>query len=227
MSCYLSHNCKKFKSGTCDEGSFCIRKFKEDAIFDLSLISEEQRKRKNLVVFEDEVTEAETFKYLGELEKIIHQKVLKGDNFFIYSIGCGNGKTAWSLRLAQSYVDHIWVSSDIGCKVLYISVPKFLLELKANISKKSSYIEHIQKYVLDCDLVIWDDIGSKGGTEFEVENMLSIINNRIDLSKSNIYTSNVPPQNLDQVIGPRLGSRVRGMSTLIQLTGCDKRGLKV
>ena len=33
----------------------------------------------------------------------------------------------------------------------------------------NEYITHIKKYVTDCDLVVWDDIGTKIGTEFEID----------------------------------------------------------
>ena len=75
--------------------------------------------------------------------------------------------------------------------VLFIGVPRFLLELKANISQKSEYIEDIEDSVLDADLVVWDDIGSKNGTEFEVSHLLSIIDTRINNSvQSSVKTVN-------------------------------------
>ena len=228
MSCYLNYNCKKYKNNECLENDFCIRKFREDTLFELGLIEPNQRERIPLRVLpSDSPKEEDNFSILSSIEKNILQFVQEGANLYIYSSTCGNGKTAWSLRLAQSYLDKIWHNTEITCKVLYISVPKFLLELKANISRPSAYIEHIHKYVLGADLVIWDDIGSKLGTEFEIENMLSIINNRLDSNKSNIYTSNVTPENLEQILGPRLSSRLLGMSKNINLLGRDKRGLKV
>lgn len=228
MSCYLSGKCKKYSNNQCTEESFCVRKFREDALFDLALIEDQQRISIPMYVYNtDPRSESEYFKRLSELEKNIYQEVKEGKNLYIYSENCGNGKTAWSLRLARSYVDRIWHDTEVTCKLLYISVPKFLLELKANISSPSKYIEHIYKYVRDVDLVIWDDIGSKCGTEFEIENMLSLINNRLDSGKSNIYTSNITPETLGQVLGPRLASRLVGMSELIHLMGSDKRGLKV
>lgn len=226
MSCYLSYNCKKFKSGQCNPTEFCVRKFREDALFELGLVSEKQRERFPMMVYSnDPPTESKFFNRLSELEKNILEEVNNGKNVYIYSTNCGNGKTAWSLRLVQSYVDKVWHNSEIEGRVLFISVPKFLLELKSNISSKSNYIEHVRKYVLDADLVVWDDIGSKGGTEFEIENMLSLINNRLDNNKSNIYTSNVSPDNLEQILGPRLASRIKGFSEIINLQGRDKRGL--
>lgn len=228
MSCYLSYNCKKYKSNQCSDEEFCVRKFRQDAIFDLGLFSEKQRERFPMMLYStDPESESKFYNRLSEIEKNIFNEVQSGKNIYIYSVNCGNGKTAWSLRLAQSYVDKIWHNSEVDCKVLFISVPKFLLELKSNISQKSSYIEHIRKYVLTADLVIWDDIGSKTGTEFEIEHMLSLINNRLDCNKSNIYTSNITPESLESILGPRLSSRIKGLSELICFRGGDKRGVRI
>lgn len=97
--------------------------------------------------------------------------------------------------------------------------------LKDNISSKNDYITHIKEYVADCDVVIWDDIGTKVGTEFEIENLLNIISNRIDNGKTNIYTSNITPDMLQSRVGERLYSRVVNMSECVQLAGSDKRGI--
>jgi DNA replication protein DnaC len=70
-----------------------------------------------------------------------------------------------------------------------------------------------------------NDLGTKVGTEFEVENLLNIINNRIDNGKSNIYTSNIVPEDLKHCIGERLYSRTVNLSSVIELKGQDKRGL--
>ena len=98
--------------------------------------------------------------------------------------------------------------------------------MKDNISNKSEYIQHIKENVADCDMVIWDDIGTKVGTEFELENMLNIVDNRLCNGKSNIYTSNMEPKLLAEMIGPRLYSRIVNKSTSIELHGADKRGLR-
>lgn len=109
---------------------------------------------------------------------------------------------------------------------MFISVPHFLLELKANISQKSDYIQSIEKDILDCDLVVWDDIGNKNGTEFEVSHLLSVLDTRINKGKSNIYTSNLSKEELHNVLGDRLYSRIYNYSQVIELVGMDKRGIK-
>lgn len=129
--------------------------------------------------------------------------------------------------MVEAYFNKIWLKSDLKCRVLFISVPRFLLELKSNISEKSEYIEHINENILDCDLVIWDDIATKLGTEFELSHLLSIIDTRINNGKSNMYTSNLSGVELNKALGDRLYSRIQNYSDyVIELQGKDKRGIK-
>lgn len=221
--CFVKNKCAKFQKGKCHENEFCVKLFKQQQLYDLGLFSDTQRKHLFLNIDKDG-TDANEFAYLKSIQDNIVDFVSKGNNLYIYSSHCGNGKTSWALRLAQSYIDNIWYKCDISCKVLFISVPKFFISLKDNITNKSEYIQHIKENVIDCDLVIWDDIGTKVGTEFEIENMLNIVDNRLCNGKSNIYTSNMEPVLLNERVGQRLYSRIVNMSTNIQLHGLDKRG---
>ena len=207
---------------------FCLRKYKMDSLYSAALMSESQKQHIMLRVDEDG-TDLEQFKQLAEIEKNIVSFVNEGKNLYLHSSNAGNGKSSWSIRLIESYFNKIWARTDGSCKALFISVPRFLLALKDNISNKSTYIEYIKENVLDADLVVWDDIGAlnRTGTDFELTNMLSIIDNRISLGKSNIYTSNLNGQQLYQVLGERLTSRIANMSIDIELFGSDKRNLKV
>ena len=58
-------------------------------------------------------------------------------------------------------------------------------------------------------------------------NKLNIIDNRLALNKSNIYTSNLNRQQLYNALGERLTSRIANMSIDIELFGADKRFLKL
>ena len=134
--------------------------------------------------------------------------------------------TSWALRLCQAYLDQIWIQSKLECRVLFVSVPKLLLSLKDNISEKNEYASYIKENVLKADLVVWDDIASKSASEFEAENLFSMIDARIGAGKSNIYTSNLTQSELHECMGDRLASRVCTASLDIEFHGKDKRGIK-
>ena len=138
---------------------------------------------------------------------------------------CGNGKTEWALKIVQSYINKIWFKSDLSCPALFISVPRFLLALKDNLSVKSEYVEYIKHNIYNCPIVIWDDIGTKAVTSFESENLFSIIDNRISNNKANIFTSNLSDDELHKFLGDRLASRICNKDMNIEFVGADKRGL--
>lgn len=113
------------------------------------------------------------------------------------------------------------------CKALFINVPRYLLAIKDSISNYNAYAAHIKENVNNADLVIWDDIATKGVTEFESENLLAIIDNRMNEGKANIFTSNVGAEDMESLLGPRLTSRLKNFSEWIVFNGKDKRSVRV
>ena len=217
--CWLTKNCNHID---CDK--FCLRLYKLDYLYNQAFVNLPQRERINLYL-DSNKCDYDNFVRLKKMEEDILNFVNTGTNLYIHSKTCGNGKTAWSLRLLQAYFDKIWYKSELKCKALFIEVPRFLLALKDNIATCSDYVQHIKDNVLDCDLVIWDEIGTKGLTQFEHENILNLINARINAGKSNIYTSNLDDSELHLALGDRLHSRIVNYSVDIVLYGKDKRGL--
>lgn len=220
-NCWLYNECNH-----CDCDHHCIRRYKLNYLYEEGLVPLHNRVR--LKLFSDkneETSDKEVFKYLSKYENNIEAHINNGDNLYIYSNNCGNGKTSWSLRMIQAYLNKIWFKSDLSCKVLFINVPHFLLALKDNISNKNDYVEHIKENVYKADLVVWDDIGNKTATQFEADNLLSIIDSRMNSSKANIYTSNLTNKEMAQYLGDRLSSRIINYSKCIELKGADKRGL--
>ena len=219
-TCFLREVC----NGKDCQKDFCLRKYKMDSLYSAALMSESQKKRITLKVDEDG-TDLEQFKQLAAIENNIVNFVNEGKNLYLHSANCGNGKSSWSVRLAQAYFNKIWARTEGKCRVLFISVPRYLLAIKDNISNRNTYAEYIKENVLEADLVIFDDIAAKMGSEIELTHLLNIIDNRISLGKSNIYTSNLNRQQLYNALGERLTSRVANMSIDIELHGADKRVL--
>ena len=219
--CWLINECNKI-----DCNSFCMRHFKLNYLYDAALISLQQRKHKCLRIDADE-TDMNEFSFLKKQEDDILNFVASGKNLYIHSQICGNGKTSWALRLVESFFNKIWIKSPLKCRALFISVPRFLLELKSNISQKSEYVEYIKANVNDADIVIFDDIATKAATSFEHEHLLSIIDTRISMGKSNIFTSNLTEEEMHTLLGDRLTSRIINNSINIELRGADKRSTSV
>ena len=216
--CWMHDICKK----QCPD--FCIKLFKLDFLYNEALVSDFQRKHINLRIDEDG-TDKQAFMELKKIENNILDFVQNGHNLYIHSQNTGNGKSSWTLRLIESYFNNIWPTSPLKCRALFINVPRFLLALKDNISQHNDYVEHIKQNVLQADLVVWDEVGVKSLTTFEHENLLNIINTRLDENKSNIYTSNLNAEELKEKVGDRLYSRIVNNSINFEFFGQDKRGL--
>ena len=227
--CYQKDTCWKYQTKEdCEcktSNIFCPKLFRLDYLFDAALLSHKQRVRIPLLLDEDG-TDREAFNLLKEIELNIDSFVSEGKHLYIHSTTCGNGKTAWSLRLLQAYFSNIWYKSDLRCRALFISVPRYLQALKDSINTPSEYVNHIKSNILTADIVVFDEIGTKVATPFELENLLNMINSRIDLGKSNIYTSNMRDFEVKEKLGERLYSRVLNLSTCLEFSGADKRSLE-
>ena len=220
-NCWMKEYCNQIDCNT-----FCMKFYKINVLYDLSLIPLTKRKHIKLRI-DDDGKDEQAFNQLKEIENNIVDFINNGKSLFLYSSITGNGKSLWTLRMVETFFNKVWLKSELKCRVLFISVPRFLLELKSNINEKSEYIEHINENVLDCDLVIWDDIATKLGTEFELSHLLSIIDTRINNGKSNMFTSNLSGVELNRALGDRLYSRIQNYSDyVIELQGKDKRGIK-
>lgn len=222
--CIHTKNCRRYDSEECT--SLCVRYLKLDWIFSNSLLLPEQFKNKILILDSDE-SDKEAFDILVDIEKNISEFINTGDNLYIYSNVPGNGKTSWALKLMRAYFYSIWHYCDLVPKALFINVPRYLLELKSNISKHSDYIEFVNEHVYNVDLVVWDDVATKTATEFEHEHLLSIIDYRMLNNKSNIFTSNQKPNKVHNLIGQRLSSRIIKKSRVLEFKGKDKRGVEI
>lgn len=207
----------------CDK-DFCLRRYKVERLYDLAMIPEAKRPHLILKVDEDG-TDFPEFQKLLTIEKNIVEFVESGKNIYLHSAFCGNGKTSWALRLIKAYINAIWPKATLECKALFINVPKFLLDLKDEIGKssRSSVLDELRQSIDNADIVVWDDIGAKPGTEYELNQLLSRIDKRTYNRKSNIFTTNLNPSQLEDSLGQRLKSRICNASEDIELHGKDKR----
>ena len=221
-ACWVKDRCKKYPN--CGE-NFCIKLFKLNELCNMAMLTEEQRKKKKLWLDGNGI-DKDAFVFLKNIEDNVETFVTSGGGLYIYSYITGNGKTAWSLRILNSYLEKIWYKSDLKCRGLFINVPRFLISLKENIGEYNQYYNDVKNNILTADLVVFDEIGTKVATTFECEHLLSIINYRIDSGKANIYTSNLGPEELRKSVGDRMYSRIINTSTEVMFRGSDKRSVK-
>lgn len=80
--------------------------------------------------------------------------------------------------------------------------------------------------VLNCDLLILDDLGTEMTTAFVQSALYQIVNTRLMEKRSTIISTNLSPDKLAQRYTPQLASRIEGEYQLLPFVGEDIRKLK-
>lgn len=165
----------------------------------------------------------DAFLQLNDIKTNIVDFVSHGNNLYLYSSNCGNGKTTWAIKMLLKYFNEVWIGNGFRCRGVFVNVPTLMNELRNNISQKNEKIEELKMLLKTVDIVVWDDIGAVNIKEFDHLVLLSYIDQRINENKSNIYTANLSSYNLEKVVGQRLYSRIWNNSYRIELHGADRR----
>lgn len=219
-SCWWRNTCPYIGTEECK--AHCIRYMKMYYLATNSLLTPKQQHPAKLY---PENIDKDAFCQLQAIKENIVEFVNDGKNLLICSENNGNGKTQWSIKLLMRYFSKIWAKDSFNTRGLFISVARLLTALKENISESNEYVKHVRDYIYTADLVVWDDIGLKSLTPYEHDYLYQFINGRIDLGKSNIYTSNLLDDEFEKAVGDRLYSRIVNGSKVIRLYGQDRRHL--
>jgi len=122
----------------------------------------------------------------------------------------GNGKS----HLAAAVTNTLTAK---GYSVVFQSVPELLRRIKSTFNKDNKESEHqIMKALLECDLLVLDDIGAEKLTDWVQEIMFNIIDGRYRKGLPIFYTSNLKPTELSNQIGPRSYDRLVETSLTIE-----------
>lgn len=114
----------------------------------------------------------------------------------------GNGKT----HLAAAIVNEL---SKKGYIVVFQSVPELLQRIRSTFNGENKENEtQIMRALLECDLLILDDIGAEKTTEWVEEKLFNIIDGRYRKELPTLYTSNLEPKELKNQVGKRSYDRM-------------------
>lgn len=169
--------------------------------------------------------DANAFSELGKFRDQIKEKINSGANLLICSNYVGNGKTTWSSKILKSYlrsVEGVYYDYAPG---LFINVTSFLNEKRLAISDPSlaKKVGELEKSILKARLVIFDDVGVRDLSAYDLNNLYYWIDYRTSNLKSCIYTSNLLPQQLRELLDPRLYDRIVNYSQVVQFQGGSER----
>jgi len=121
----------------------------------------------------------------------------------------GTGKTL----LASSVVNHLLKNS---ISAIFITVPDLLMRIKSTYNQSSLTEENLLDGLLDCSLLVMDDIGSeshKGIDDWASSKIYQIINSRYNNLKATIFTTNCNLQDLNDKLSGKTFSRITEMAS--------------
>lgn len=127
----------------------------------------------------------------------------------------GTGKSHLAASISRNVL-------EIPVDTIFMPVPRLLTKIKSTFGNRSYETEaSIIDQLSNVSLLILDDIGSENSTDWVDEKIFEIIDNRI--GKHTIYTSNLPPKDLQQILGGRIFSRLMEDIQPVKMYGEDYR----
>jgi len=148
----------------------------------------------------------------------INKRMAAGDGMWLMGDN-GTGKTTLAMLASKHAI-------DAGHSVAIYSVPRLLAEIRDTYdadSSQRSYMNFFQR-IASVDLLHLDDLGAEKQTDWVVEQLYSLVNDRYEQERPIIVTTNPSPDELEKQIGERTVSRlVEICGDPLPLFGEDKR----
>ena len=140
-----------------------------------------------------------------------------GRGFWFYG-DVGTGKTSLAMLISKAAV-------EAGRSVAIYSVPQLLADIKATYEdgSGSSYLQLFRR-LSRVDLLHLDDLGAEKRTEWVLEQLYAIVNERWQEQRSIVVTTNLSDRDeLRDQVGARTVSRLSEMCATIPIMGRDLR----
>ena len=115
----------------------------------------------------------------------------------------GTGKTTLAMLASKCAI-------DAGHSVAIYSVPRLLAEIRDTYDSDYSQRSYMDFYrrLAAVDLLHLDDLGAEKQTDWVLEQLYSLVNERYEQERSIIVTTNLSFEQLEQQIGERTVSRL-------------------
>ncbi|WP_243112887.1 ATP-binding protein [Caproiciproducens galactitolivorans] len=129
--------------------------------------------------------------------------------------GTGLGKTHMSLAIANTAIKK-------GFGVVYCSVNNIITQLEHEHFGRDAQGD-TDRLLLECDLLILDDLGTEFRSAFSCAEIYNIVNTRLMTQKPTIISTNLSLQELQERYTERFASRIMGDYVRVLFCGKDNR----
>ncbi len=136
-------------------------------------------------------------------------------NILLYG-DVGVGKTFLSHCIAKEILEK-------GYSVLYFGAASFFDVLSGQAFHRDEKASDRYSHILNCDLLIIDDLGTEMVNSFTVSSLFSVLNERLLLKKATVISTNLTLNQIEDRYSERLASRITSSYQLLKLYGRDIR----
>lgn len=157
-------------------------------------------------------------KVLAECESFVYDFKKNDNRNLIFSGSTGLGKTFLCNCIAKALLDK-------GVTVLYQTAFRIIDTVSAYrfASKKTADMKFNYDLLIECDLLIIDDLGTEMMNSFTNTEFFNIINTRLLENKKTIISTNFTLEQLESNYSNRISSRIFGYYKFIEFIGEDLR----
>jgi DNA replication protein DnaC len=134
----------------------------------------------------------------------------------------GTGKTTLAMLVSK-------MALEAGHSVAIYSLPKLLAHIRRTYDSEpggDSYLAFFER-LTSVDLLHIDDLGAEKRSDWVLEQLYALINERYEAQRSVLVTTNLPHEELEEQIGSRTVSRLSQICDEVPLFGDDRRYGKV
>ena len=125
----------------------------------------------------------------------------------------GTGKTFLSWCIAKELLDR-------GYLVIYKTSAEIMSDLRNIVIENNSTLKDL---LINCDLLIIDDLGTELTNSFTISELFIILNTRLLNGKKTIISTNLNPAQLGELYSQRIFSRIFDKFKMIKFIGDDLR----
>lgn len=143
---------------------------------------------------------------------------LKSASLFLFG-GTGLGKTHLSLAIAHAVLDK-------GYHVIYGSAQDLFRQVEREHFGRDAADKDTLQNLLDCDLLVLDDLGAEFESGYYTACLYNIVNSRINAQRPTIISSNLDSEQIQQRYPERIVSRLLAVYQSLRFMGKDIRQLK-
>jgi len=156
---------------------------------------------------------ADVSAYVDELD----ERLDAGRGLWLFG-DTGTGKTTLAMLISRAAL-------EAGRSVAIYSLPKLLARIRRTYDSEpggDSYLSFFERLTA-VDLLHIDDLGAEKRSDWVLEQLYALINERYESQRSVLITTNLPHDELEEQIGSRTVSRLSQMCDEVPLFGADRR----